>query len=55
MIMPIRTGLNDVSSYVRRTAVMGVAKVHAIDPNVVRGDSRLALYEFFVRNSFHRI
>jgi hypothetical protein len=32
---PVLAGLDDRHPYVRRTAVMGVLKIHHIDPNVV--------------------
>lgn len=34
---PIRNGLVDASPYVRKTAVMSIAKVFALVPSVVRG------------------
>jgi vesicle coat complex subunit len=39
---PLRTGLEDAHPYVRRTAVMGVLKVHCVDADMVE---RLALLE----------
>jgi vesicle coat complex subunit len=36
LVNPLKTGLEDVDPYVRRTAVMGIFKVHHLDESVVK-------------------
>lgn len=38
VMVPIRKGLNDPSAYVRKVAVVGCAKIHALSPAIVKGD-----------------
>jgi len=45
ILTPVRQGLKDVSDYVRRTAVLGISKLYALDPHTVReGDMVDILY-----------
>jgi AP-4 complex subunit beta-1 len=39
VILPLKSGLVDVSPYVRRTAVLGCAKVFQLAPDTIKGKS----------------
>jgi hypothetical protein len=47
---PLRTALDDAHPYVRRTAVMGVLKVHYVDAEMVE---RLSLLESLRVSALH--